>query len=217
MNWKEKSKSVLQKHLPEQALEMVINLQEQYSFNLLITNPRRSKFGDYRAPNSQSNYHRISVNGDLNPYHFLVTLLHEIAHLATWERYKNRVLPHGVEWKIAFSEIASPFLTAKIFPNDLHTAFSKYLKNPSASSCSDESMLEVLMKYNAKAIRTVEMVEFGELFGMPPRIFRKGTLMRKRYKCLDVVNNRWYMVHPQAEALVLPIEIIEKVKHLGTF
>ena len=217
MDWKEKSRNTLRKHLPELALEPIIDLQEKHGFNLLITNPRTTKFGDYRAPHSKANFHRISVNGDLNPYQFLVTLLHEIAHLITWERHKNRILPHGIEWKKAFSELASPFLVPEIFPPDILTAFSTYLISPTASSCSDDGLHTVMLKYNAKTIRTVEMVSKGDLFGMPPRIFRKGDLMRKRYKCLEVVSNRWYMVHPQAEAHVLPTDVMEKVQHLGRF
>jgi SprT protein len=217
MDWKEKSRNILLKHMPEAALEPIIALQEQYGFSLVITNPRSTKFGDYRAPQRGSNYHRISVNGDLNPFQFLVTLLHEIAHLITWERHKNRVLPHGKEWKMAFSELATPYLLPEIFPNDILLAFSTYLKSPTASSCSDDGLHQVMLKYNAKTIRTVQMVAYGELFGMPPRIFRKGQLMRKRYKCLEVVSNRWYMVHPQAEAHLLPEDVYEKVKHLGHF
>ena len=92
MDWKEKSRKILLKHLPEAALEPIIALQENYGFSLVITNPRSTKFGDYRPPQRGSNYHRISVNGDLNPFQFLVTLLHEIAHLIAWERHKNRLL-----------------------------------------------------------------------------------------------------------------------------
>ena len=41
------------------------------------------------------NNHRISVNGNLNKYSFLITLIHELAHLLTFTQYKNRVDPHG--------------------------------------------------------------------------------------------------------------------------
>lgn len=217
MDWKENSRNILSKHVPKPALEQLISLQEKHGFSLLITNPRNTKFGDYRSPFGKANYHRISVNGNLNSYQFLITLLHEIAHLITWEKHKNRVLPHGEQWKKAFAEVSKPFLNVEIFPSDVLQAFQLYLQNPSASSCNDETLHAILMNYDAKTIRTVQMVNTGELFGMPPKIFRKGELLRKRYKCLEVVSNRWYMVHPQAEAHHLPAEILEKVKHLGIF
>ncbi|HAD34265.1 MAG TPA: hypothetical protein DCF44_07170 [Chitinophagaceae bacterium] len=45
----------------------------------------------------------MSVNGNLNSYHFLITLLHEIAHMLVWEQFRNRVKPHGLEWKHVFA------------------------------------------------------------------------------------------------------------------
>ena len=65
-----------------------------YHIEFKIAKKRKTKLGDYRQPYRGSS-HRISVNGDLNPYSFLITTLHEIAHLLTFVRFGNRVQPHG--------------------------------------------------------------------------------------------------------------------------
>src|SRR6185295_15910601 len=83
--------------VPEDAVDIVVRWISEYKMILTITNTRQSVFGDYRWPQGTKG-HRISVNGDLNPYAFLITLVHEMAHLTSWERYRNTVSSHGKEW-----------------------------------------------------------------------------------------------------------------------
>ncbi len=209
-----KSRKVISEFLPPESVEAILDLNDLHPFHLTITNPRTTKLGDYRSP-QRGDIHRITVNGNLNPYQFLVTLLHEIAHLTTYEKYKNRVLPHGNEWKKEFRDIAWPFLRKDIFPEEIINELGRYLINPAASSCADDGLLLIMRKYDARKAKTIVDIPTGELFGMPPRIFKKGELMRKRYKCLDVVNKKWYMVHPQAEVHDIPEEVLIKIKGLG--
>ena len=56
------------------------------------------------------------MNGTLNNYSFLITLIHELAHLLTFTQYKNRVEPHGREWKRIYGTMMKDFLTPDIFP-----------------------------------------------------------------------------------------------------
>ena len=92
---------ILQKYLPTGTEDYAADLLLKHSIHLYIKKPRTSKFGDYRAPRPGEN-HRISVNKDLNPYAFLVTFLHEVAHLLNYEKHRTRVKPHGPEWKLHF-------------------------------------------------------------------------------------------------------------------
>ena len=55
-------------------------------------------------------YTKITVNGDLNPYSFLITTIHEFAHLVTFEEYQGRVKPHGKEWQLTYSKMLYPVI-----------------------------------------------------------------------------------------------------------
>lgn len=83
----EEYKAILAKYMPAAAVEPIYDFMEQYHVHLHITRKRTSKLGDYRWPQRGHNYQEISVNGDMNPYQFLMVLLHEMAHLNTHQRH----------------------------------------------------------------------------------------------------------------------------------
>ena len=74
----------LQNFLPPNTYEPVLEYLQHYKVHLTVTRERKTILGDYRHQTHHAN-HRISVNGNLNPFSFLVTLLHELAHLLTFE------------------------------------------------------------------------------------------------------------------------------------
>src|SRR6187402_851738 len=118
----------LKQYLPEGSFEEVAHYLQHYKVQLTITRERKSVLGDYRNSFADKN-HRISVNGNLNPYAFLITLLHELAHLFTYERFGHRVMAHGQEWKNEFSKVLAQFLLKKIFPPDIQRTLLKTLQN----------------------------------------------------------------------------------------
>lgn len=171
-----------------------------------ISRSRSSKLGDYTAPfGTQS--HRISVNHDLNPYSFLTTTVHEFAHLHTWERHRNNVKPHGIEWKQEFQRLMVPFLSGNIFPADIREAIVQYMANPAASSCSDTNLARVFRQYDTHEfpLHTVETLPIDTHFALKNgRVFQRGEKIRKRYKCLEIKTNRMYLFSPVAEVIPLP-------------
>src|ERR1051325_9211095 len=88
-------------YLPEGAFENVVHYLHLYRVHLTVTKERKSILGDYRNAVNGKN-HRITVNGNLNKYAFLITLLHELAHLLTYNQYGHRVVAHGKEWKTLY-------------------------------------------------------------------------------------------------------------------
>lgn len=191
-------------YLPEGTSHMVSEQLIQHQVQFKISKPRASKLGDYRPPHGNHG-HRISVNGDLNPYHFLLTTLHEFAHLDCWVKHKNRVAPHGNEWKTAFQEQLDPVLRDSIFPDDVQKAIERYIQRPKAASCSDPTLVRTLSNYD----RPDGLVFLSELpdesrFELPEgRFFIKGPKLRTRYKCKNLQNNRYYLV--SSVARVRPI------------
>jgi hypothetical protein len=191
----------LQSYLPPGSYEEVAHYLHHYKVQLTITRERKSILGDYRHSFADKN-HRISVNGNLNPYSFLITLLHELAHLFTYERFDHRVSAHGAEWKNEYGKILSQFLLKKIFPADIEKVLLKTLKNPAASSCADDSLLRVLRKYDSakEGIILVETLPQGTLFKIKgERIFRKEEKVRKRYRCVEVKTGKVYLFSPVYE------------------
>lgn len=195
MSKKEVPLHALSHYLPEGALDPVLEYLHRYHIHLTITKERNSVLGDYRHAVNQKN-HRISVNGNLNKYAFLVTLLHEMAHLLAFELYGHRIAPHGTEWKNEYSKVLAQFLLKKIFPADVEKALLKSIRNPSATSCGEEHLIRVLKNYDARkdGVVLIEELKEGELFVLKDkRVFRKGEKLRKRHKAVDVKNGAVYL------------------------
>lgn len=191
----------LKQYLPEGSFDEVSNYLLQYKVQLTITRERKTVLGDYRNSIAGKN-HRISVNGNLNPFAFLITLLHELAHLFTYERFGHRVQAHGAEWKSEFSKLLARFLLKKIFPEDIQKTLLKTLQNPAASSCADTALLRVLHQYDEKreGVTLVESLPAGAVFGIKGgRTFRKEDKVRKRFKCVELATGRVYLFSPVYE------------------
>lgn len=197
----------LKDYLPEGSFEEVNYYLQHYKVHLTITRERKSVLGDYRNSVSGKN-HRISVNGNLNKYAFLITLLHEIAHLFTYEHFGNRVQSHGAEWKNEYSKILARFLLQKIFPPDIYKALLGTLQNPAASSCADSSLLRVLHQYDEKKDGTVliETLPTGSIFKIKGnRVFKKMEQVRKRIKCVELATGKMYLFSPVYEVITTPL------------
>lgn len=191
----------LQHYLPAGTAEAVLAYLHQYKVHLTIARERRSILGDYRHRTTDAN-HRISVNGNLNHYSFLVTLLHEIAHLLTFEQFGRRVAAHGKEWKMIFGQLLKQFLEHKVFPADIESELLLSLKNPAASSCAEDGLLRVLRRYDkdAEGMHLVEELPQHSLFRIKDgRVFQKGMQLRKRFKCVEVKTGRIYLFSPVFE------------------
>ena len=114
--------------LPPVACRYVADLLGRHPVELRVVPRRATKLGDHRPPSSTVPWHRITVNDDLNRYAFLVTLLHELAHLTTHveHRSRRRLRPHGREWQGQFSRIIEPVVAQRLVPGDLIDAQNAY-------------------------------------------------------------------------------------------
>jgi len=196
--------NLLTKYMPAPAAPLISSWIDHYQATLKISKGRRTKLGDYRHPYLGQG-HRISVNFNLNSYAFLITLVHEFAHLVCYNQFKNKVKPHGAEWKGIFKVLMDPFMDMQIFPPELQSHLASYLVNPAASSCSDVNLMRILETYDiAKpGVVFVEHILHGALFSLPDgRCFKKGEKLRKRFKCEEVGTRRIYLFNPLAKVQV---------------
>ena len=193
--------SQLQDYLPPGTYEPVLDYLRQFKVHLTVARERKSILGDYRHRTRQSN-HRISVNGNLNKYSFLITLLHELAHLLTFEQFGNKVMAHGREWKKVYAQLLDQFLKHHVFPVDIEKEILLSLKNPAASSCAEDDLLRVLRKYDDAAHKhvLVEEIAPNAVFRTNDgRVFQKGKKLRKRFQCKEIDTGRVYLFSPVYE------------------
>lgn len=190
--------SKLQKFLPPNTEAYVAQLIIDYKTQFRIAPKRKTKLGDYRLPTGHSS-HRISVNGDLNPHAFLVTTIHEFAHLTAFQKYGKYIKPHGTEWQMEFAQLFQPILSKNILPADITLALKNYLKKAKASSCTDDALYRVLRRYDKQPAILVEHLKIGEKFVLNNLTFEKGKKLRKYYLCRNTSNNRQYRVLGVAE------------------
>ena len=191
----------LQEYLPPGTYEPVLGYLRQYKVHLTVARERKSILGDYRHRTHHAN-HRISVNGNLNPWSFLITLLHELAHLLTFEQFGNNVLSHGKEWKAIYVGMLAQFLQHHVFPADIETELVRSLQNPAATTCAEDGLLRVLRKYDTSEshLRLVEEIQTNELFRTHDgRVFKKQGKLRKRIKCIEIKTGRVYLFSPVYE------------------
>lgn len=197
----ETKKNILKKYLPEAALEQVLQLIEKYPCHLKIVGKRKTKHGDFKR--FRDGKLQITINGDLNPYRFLLTLIHEYAHLVTFHENK-RVAPHGKEWKMNFKLQMLPFLSPEIFPEELLSLVAQYMINPKASTDSAIKLSAALMKYDLDTDKTLIFeIPDESRFQYKNRVFVKGKKRRTRYECIEVRTHRKYIFHPHAEVVLV--------------
>ncbi len=190
---------IFQRFVPGSAAEYCLKLYEHYGFEFQIKKARQSKLGDYRY-DPQSRRHTITINNDLNHYAFLVTYLHEVAHLVTYEEHRGRVNPHGQEWKNNFKKIVKPVLTEDVFDRPVLLSLLNYFKNPKASSCSDPILYQVLRKYdepNGKML--LKHLQVGDEFTYNKKNYRYIDKRRTRIEIKELSTGKKYLLSQLAE------------------
>ena len=181
--------------VPKESTLILQGWIDELGVELTISNPRKTKLGDFKV---QQGKLRVSVNNNLNPYSFLITLTHELAHAFVYAKHKRGVAPHGCQWKTTFKAMLLNFLP--LFPDDIAKVLSLHLLNPKASTLTDVRLSAVLRNYDEqKGIIITDILE-GDKFSISNgKQFLKGKKLRKRFSCKELDTNRVYLFHPLAE------------------
>jgi hypothetical protein len=201
----------LQSHIPENSIEYIVEWFRENDVHFRVSKARSSKFGDYRGP-VNNRPARISVNRNLNPYDFLLTLVHEMAHhevcrgssgYVSGYRFsgrRNRTGPHGAKWKSRYCVLMEPLLNDTVFPDDLLSAVVNYFENPRSSAKMNNLLVAALKKYDVPDGSVyIDLIPFDAVFSLPGgRRFRKVEKLRKRYRCICLENRKTYLFSPMA-------------------
>ena len=187
--------------VPPKSVQLLQCWIDDLNVKVVISSPRKTKLGDFKVKNQKM---VISVNNNLNPYSFLITFTHELAHAFVFRKHKNKVSPHALSWKLTFKSMLLNFLSPEFFPDDVLKVLSKHIINPKASTFSDLELVKVLRKYDNKTSLTIsDIVEGGEFSLTNGKTFIKGKQLRKRFRCVEQQTNKVYLFHPFAEVIAV--------------
>jgi hypothetical protein len=188
------------KFLPEGFEELVADLFLASPIRFKIVPPRKTKLGDFSVGHGFEKP-QITVNGDLNSYAFLITTLHEFAHLHTYQQFGNKVSPHGEEWKINFRKLLIPIINSGKLPKDIEHSLVNSLVSMKASSCTDQKLSRVLKKYDEpkEGVVILEQLPKNTIFVLNGREFVKGEFRRKRFLCEETISKKMYLINSLAE------------------
>lgn len=196
--------SILEKHIPAVAIPYCLQLWHGHPFDFRLRKKRISKVGDFTCHPGKPP--RITINYDSPPYLFLLTYVHEAAHLAVHQKNGRKAQAHGREWKDTFRELLSPLLREEVFPADLLAVLKKHMIDPKASSFSDSALSSALRQHDDlhKSLTLLSEIPEGSLFGLRGRWFNKGQLRRTRVLCRELKTRQNYLVPVDA-----PVESVQ--------
>lgn len=209
-------KEILSDRLPEDVLETILSYFSENPFHFKIVRQRHSKSGDFR-PAQHGNPPRITINGNLNNYAFLIILVHEIAHLYGTVCGKNLLIgksrpnPHGNQWKLLFRQLMNPFLSPNVFPDSILRPLKQYMKNPKASTTSDPELSRSLSLFDhpSSGINLEELPMDAMFLIYNGKLFQKKERLRKRYRCISIKDGRIYMISPVATVYPSPASLVK--------
>jgi SprT protein len=196
---------ILLEKIPTASIPYILELWQQQHFRFTMPYTRSTCLGNYRFRNGK---HTVSVNADLNPYSFLITLIHEIAHYHATLKYNGvlkKIDPHGSEWKDTFKVLIEPVLVPEIFPEDILPTLKRHMKNPAASSMSDPLLVKALKFYDEKApgnIQHLGDIASGTVFVFNKKVFKKIENRRSRVLVEDPKTKKRYTIPVFADVLI---------------
>jgi len=188
--------------VPENAINHLALLLKEQSFILKIVKERKTKRGDFR---STTPLPTITINHNLSQEQFLITLVHEIAHLHTFNKHPN-VKAHGKEWKDCFKNLMLPFLNPTIFNEELLRALAKHFINPKATTDADPKLARLLSKTDQEITDDIFFIfdlAIGSIFELNKRIFKILNKRRTRVECLEIKSNKHYLISGNASVKLI--------------
>ncbi len=200
-----KMREILQQKVPAEAAEYCYKLWEENPFSFTIARTRSSCFGNYILRNGS---HKITVNHDLNTYAFLLTYIHEVAHMHTQLQKTNprkKIQPHGIEWKYNFQKLMQPVMQQSIYPEIILKPLTEYMTNPAASSVGYAPLQEALRSFDERQEEGIPLSQVldNQWFEFRKAIFQKLEMRRTRVLCVERKSKRRYTIMAVAKVKLI--------------
>ena len=185
--------------VPPKSIKLLQCWIDELGVKVVIAKPRKTKLGDFKVKGGRM---IVSVNNNLNPYSFLITLTHELAHAFVYRDYIMSKSPHAEEWQLTFKSMLLSFLTPDYFPSNVLSALSLYVIKPKASTLSDIKLSSVLRTYDTCKTIVISDINEGEEFSIANgRLFIKGPKLRRRFRCVEKHTKKVYLFHPLSDVI----------------
>lgn len=187
--------SPLLRYLPApEALPTIQGWLRDERFELAISKPRSSKLGDFRPPRPGKSA-KITLNSNLGPYQFLTTLIHEIAHLKTWNAFGRSAAPHGKEWKAIFGFMLKEMAAAHTWPASYQVALLNHADRPKSSVGGDPSLQKTVLDLDGQSdVLLLQEIADGQAFLFKGRRFRRIEKRRTRALVTEISTGRQYTI-----------------------
>jgi hypothetical protein len=185
---------IIKNHVPAEAVSYCIQLWLDKPFDFRLRKKRISKAGDFSCHPGKTP--RITVNHDLSLHEFLLTYVHEVAHLHVHHKFGFKAEPHGTEWKTTFQQLLNPLLIENIFPEPVLSCLKDHMADPMASTYSDGKLTRQLRTLDprVKHITLLSDLPEGSIFDFQGRWYKKGKLKRTRVLCQEMKSKKQYLV-----------------------
>ncbi|MCS6990259.1 MAG: SprT-like domain-containing protein [Chitinophagales bacterium] len=194
----------LARYLPQEAVEVIARWQQQYRVRILVSRPLKHAWGMYYPPQGKRG-HCIRINNNLNRYAFLITLVHEMAHLTAGLRYGPHIAPHGREWKQELRRLMEEFRGRRLFPRAITEAFRRHLERPLYSHCCDPVLMQALSRYDTHKGVFLNDLPPQARFRYEESSFQVLRRLKRRILCLSLTDRRHYVFEPYV--VVCPLGI----------
>ena len=186
----------LEKYLPENTLPILKKWFGEHYIHIKITRGRNSKLGDYRRMPDKS--HQITVNSTLQPQLFFFVLTHELAHLLAFEKFGNRIAPHGMEWKHTFRDMLLESI--EIYEEDLKPIIKKFSLSPKANFMASPDLVRYFHIEDLEENHYfIEQLEVGNKFIYRQQTYIIQEKLKKNYICKNLSNGKNYIFKPLAK------------------
>jgi SprT protein len=185
--------------IPAPAQSYVLELIENSTFRIIMTNQRISRHGSF-AVSRITRQPSVRISFQLSPHLFLLVFLHEAAHYKVWLHKGNRHVPHGKEWKNEFSLLLKPLLEIEELDNEFREAVYKVMQKTKATFNNDLLLLSIINRLDdGNKFKTVREFAEGESFILSGKRFIKMKTLRTRTKCFCPDDKKYYLVSLNAQ------------------
>lgn len=184
--------------LPLRSYPLLFELTKFHEVDFIIVKSRKSKLGDFKTAKNKLICPRISINGNLNPYAFLITFLHEWAHYLVWKEGHLYSKPHGNLWKTNFKKLILLMIENEIFPQEISASLLIHIQNPKASSTTDINLYKALSFFDTEIQgKYIDELMDGDFFKIRNNlIFKREKKLKKRILCTNMSNQKKYLFNP---------------------
>lgn len=184
--------------LPLRSYPLLFELTKFHEVDFIIVKSRKSKLGDFKTAKNKLICPRISINGNLNSYAFLITFLHEWAHYLVWKEGHLYSKPHGNLWKTNFKKLILLMIENEIFPQEISASLLIHIQNPKASSTTDINLYKALSFFDTEIQgKYIDELMDGDFFKIRNNlIFKREKKLKKRILCTNMSNQKKYLFNP---------------------